>query len=43
MGMLYTQYESLVTILTYPSTTGFQRGDLTLAGIITVPLCSAQA
>ena len=33
----------MVTIFTCPSTFGFQRGFLTLAGMMTVPLCSAQA
>lgn len=33
----------IVMILTCPSTIGFQRGDLAFAGVITVPLCSAQA
>lgn len=33
----------MVMIFTLPSTTGFQRGDFTLAGVKTVSLCSAHA
>ena len=33
----------MVMIFTWPSTTGFQRGDFTLAGVKTVLLCSAHA
>ena len=33
----------MVMIFTWPSTTGFQRGDFTLAGVKTVLLCSSHA